>query len=343
MWNNITAAPIITEIPSEAYVVLQKLAAKWTDILDARDLSLEQLKGAMTNKVYACQWERDNGNRPRKVLVRVYGGASDLFFNRADEVLTFERMSQKNQGPRLLGRFPNGRVEEFLRARTLTAVEMRDSKLSQAIAVKLLEFHQLDIPGTATIKLWDRLRDWLRKALILSPTEQSLEIGLNKMDLEIADLEKRLSRPGEKIGFCHNDLQYGNIMISEKDDSITIIDYEYASYNPVAFDIANHFCEMTADYHSDYPHILDFSKYPDMEEQQRFVKTYLEASGQEVTDREIESLMSEVEEYVLASHLQWALWGIMSAAFSEIDFNFMEYAQQRLAEYHRLKRVLFLL
>jgi hypothetical protein len=117
MWNNITAAPIITEIPSEAYVVLQKLAAKWTDILDARDLSLEQLKGAMTNKVYACQWERDNGNRPRKVLVRLYGGASDLFFNRADEVLTFERMSQKNQGPRLLGRFPNGRVEEFLRAR----------------------------------------------------------------------------------------------------------------------------------------------------------------------------------------------------------------------------------
>ncbi|KAG8493824.1 hypothetical protein CXB51_011158 [Gossypium anomalum] len=25
-------------------------------------------------------------------------------------------------------------------------------------------------------------------------------------------------------------------------------DYEYASYNPIAFDIANHFCEMAADY-----------------------------------------------------------------------------------------------
>jgi hypothetical protein len=33
----------------------------------------------------------------------------------------------------------------------------------------------------------------------------------------------------------------------------------------------------------------------------------------------------------------------IQAAFSEIDFNFMDYAQQRLAEYHRLKRVLFLL
>lgn len=37
-------------------------------------------------------------------------------------------------------------------------------------------------------------------------------------------------------------------------------------------------------------------------------------TGQEVTDREIESLMSEVEEYVLASHLHWALWGIMSVS-----------------------------
>lgn len=39
-------------------------------------------------------------------------------------------------------------------------------------------------------------------------------------------------------------------------------DYEYASYNPVAYDFANHFCEMVANYHTDTPHILDYSKYP---------------------------------------------------------------------------------
>jgi hypothetical protein len=39
-------------------------------------------------------------------------------------------------------------------------------------------------------------------------------------------------------------------------------DYEYASYNPIAFDLANHFCEMAANYHSETPHILDYSKYP---------------------------------------------------------------------------------
>lgn len=44
--------------------------------------------------------------------------------------------------------------------------------------------------------------------------------------------------------------------------SICLQDYEYASYNHIAFDIANHFCEMTADYHTETPHVLDFSKYP---------------------------------------------------------------------------------
>jgi thiamine kinase-like enzyme len=43
---------------------------------------------------------------------------------------------------------------------------------------------------------------------------------------------------------------------------ILLQDYEYASFNPVAYDIANHFCEMAADYHSPEPHILDYRKYP---------------------------------------------------------------------------------
>jgi len=41
-----------------------------------------------------------------------------------------------------------------------------------------------------------------------------------------------------------------------------IQDYEYASYNPIAYDLANHFCEMVANYHSDQPHVLDYTKYP---------------------------------------------------------------------------------
>ncbi|PWA63247.1 bromo adjacent homology (BAH) domain protein [Artemisia annua] len=36
-------------------------------------------------------------------------------------------------------------------------------------------------------------------------------------------------------------------------------DYEYPSFNPVAYDLANHFCEMAANYHNDTPHVLDYN------------------------------------------------------------------------------------
>nr|POF12012.1 putative choline kinase 2 [Quercus suber] len=122
-------------------------------------------------------------------------------------------------------------------------------------------------------------------------------------------------------------------MIDEVTNSITIIDYEYASYNAVAFDIANHFCEMAADYHTETPFILDFSKYPGLEDRQRFVRIYLSSSGDEPSDIEVKQLLQDVEKYTLASHLVWGLWGIISEHVNEIDFDYMEYARQRFQQY----------
>merc|ERR1711915_475521 len=128
----------------------------------------------------------------------------------------------------------------------------------------------------------------------------------------------------------------GNIMLHEEDKSLTIIDYEYASYNPVAYDIANHFCEMAANYHTDTPHILDYSKYPDFEERQRFVKEYLRSSGEMESDR-VGQLLEDIEKYSLASHLLWGLWGVISDHVNNIDFDYIDYARQRFQQYHLLK------
>lgn len=43
------------------------------------------------------------------------------------------------------------------------------------------------------------------------------------MEEEISTLEKELSSDSQPVGFCHNDLQYGNIMMDEETKSITII------------------------------------------------------------------------------------------------------------------------
>ncbi|XP_058761660.1 probable choline kinase 2 [Vicia villosa] len=320
-------------LPEEAKNTLKSLASKWENVLDANALEVIPLKGAMTNEVFQIKWQTKEGEMSRKVLVRIYGEGTDIFFDRDNEIQTFSFISKNGQGPRLLGRFAQGRIEEFIRARTLSAPDIRDPSISALIASKMKEFHDLDMPGSKNVYLWERLRNWLIEARRLSSPEEIETFRLDKMDNEISFLENELSVSPERIGFCHNDLQYGNIMLDEVTNSLTIIDYEYASYNPIAYDIANHFTEMAANYHTETPHVLDFSKYPDLEERQRFVQTYLSSSGEKPSDNEVQQLLDEVEKYTLASHLLWGLWGIISEHVNKIDFDYKEYARQRFQEY----------
>ncbi|KAK1353203.1 hypothetical protein POM88_052338 [Heracleum sosnowskyi] len=177
------------------------------------------------------------------------------------------------------------------------------------------------------------VRNWLTKAIDHCSDEQAKEFHLDILQHEINTLEKDVSQDYQEISFCHNDLQYGNIMIDEKTRSVTVIDYEYASFNPVAYDLANHFCQMAANYHSEKPHILDYSTYPGLEERERFVRSYLGSDGNQLDDSEVQRLVDDIEKYTLANHLFWDLWGIISAHVNHIDFDYMEYARQRFAQY----------
>ncbi|KAK4399479.1 putative choline kinase [Sesamum angolense] len=297
----------------------ESLAAEWTDISDADALQVIPLKGAMTNEVYQIKW-RTNSTRhaSRKVLVRIYGSGVEVFFNRENEIRTFEFMSKQGQGPLLLGRFPNGRVEEFIRARTLTAGDLRDPEISALIATKMKEFHSLDMPGPKTVALWDRLRKWLNEAKRLSSPPEAEEFRLKIFEDEISELEKNLSTGHQLVGFCHNDLQY-------------VVDECSCSFSSVIFTILTAFSlimnmqatimwplilqiifAMAADYHTETPHVLDYSKYPGLEERQRFLSIYLSGSGNQPSDLELGQLLEQVQKYTLASHLLWGLWGIIS-------------------------------
>ncbi|XP_044461585.1 probable choline kinase 2 [Mangifera indica] len=327
-------------LPVEVKETLKSLASKWEDVLDVNMLQVIPLKGAMTNEVFQIKWPTKTENVSRKVLLRLYGEGVEVFFDRKDEIRTFEFMSKHGQGPRLLARFPYGRVEDFINARTLSAADLRDPKISGLAAAKLKEFNELDMPGPKNVRLWDRLRNWLKAAKGLASPEEAKAFHLYAIDEEISELEKALYQKQQRLGFCHNDLQYGNIMFDEETQSITLIDYEYASYNPVAYDIANHFCEMAADYHTEKPHLMDYSKYPGLEERQRFLHAYLSSTGNQPNKWEVEQLLQDVEKYTLASHLVWGLWGIISAHVNKIDFDYIGYARQRLDRYWLQKHAL---
>lgn len=131
---------------------------------------------------------------------------------------------------------------------------------------------------------------------------------------------------------------------------IVVVDFEYASPNPAAFDIANHFNEWTANYHSDTPHLLDFSRYPSFEERRNFYLAYLRHTavlkgaqihnGPEL-EQQVINLDNQVRFWSPASHGMWAIWGIVQARediegdVKDPEFDYMAYSTGRLAAFYR--------
>lgn len=55
--------------------------------------------------------------------------------------------------------------------------------------------------------------------------EQAKEFQLEILENEIDTLEKELSQSHQNIAFCHNDLQYGNVMIDDTRTITLIVSY----------------------------------------------------------------------------------------------------------------------
>ena len=107
--------------------------------------------------------------------------------------------------------------------------------------------------------------------------------------------------------FCHNDVLLANVVILE--DNVNFIDLEYGA----AYDIANHFCEMAIENDvSRFPgFILHPDRYPDADEQDVFLRAYLEAQCAEgavaPTDADVAQLVEEVRQCMLPASLSSAL------------------------------------
>lgn len=74
--------------------------------------------------------------------MRIYGPQVEHLIDRESELKILQRLARKRIGPRLLGTFTNGRFEEFLHAKALTANELREADTSKQIAKRMRELHE---------------------------------------------------------------------------------------------------------------------------------------------------------------------------------------------------------
>lgn len=121
---------------------------------------------------------------------------------------------------------------------------------------------------------------------------------------------------------------------------VKFIDFEYGGVNYIAFDIANHFNEWAGGIENDKGQ-TDYSLFPAEDKQRDFVRTYVQsASGSnDVNEDDLNSMMIEVEVFLLANHLYWGLWAVNQAAIEGTGgFDYLAYGVNRFNRYFETKR-----
>lgn len=160
-------------------------------------------------------------------------------------------LSRNGSGPKIWGRFENGRLESWLLGTSCTPSQMSERHLSSLIAGALAKLHLQPMPFERKPVIENVLHKWSRIASEVafpdSPTKQQQLNELNLPEILIATRSYLSSIAASHYGstspvvFCHNDLLSGNIMYAPDTDTVALVDFEYGNYNPRGFDLANHF------------------------------------------------------------------------------------------------------
>ena len=145
------------------------------------------------HRKYSSTWSNFCLMLSRKLLLRVYGPQVEHLIDRESELQILTRLARKRIGPRLLGTFSNGRFEEFLHAKPLSAKELRNPDTSVQIAKRMRELHEgIDLlkeerkAGPFVWQNWDKWVD--RCEYIVTWLDQ--QVRESKQDPSQANVDK---------------------------------------------------------------------------------------------------------------------------------------------------------
>lgn len=155
-------------------------------------------------------------------------------------------------GPKLLGVFDGGRVEEFVPSHRLTEADLENETNSRELFRKLARFHALKLPISKQkrdlLYISATCQDEFKKENLLKLVER---VGANANDYSFLDdgyvaehafLRGFESKVGGRIVLCHGDLNKNNILIRDTPDQfgerVMLIDYEMADTDYRGCDLA---------------------------------------------------------------------------------------------------------
>eukprot|EP00127_Corallochytrium_limacisporum_P004906 Clim_evm50s191 gene=Clim_evmTU50s191 len=331
----------------EAWTYCKQYIPGWAK-LKREDAHVEPICGGLSNLLFICKVP---GHQPEHgVLVRVHGEKTSQMIDRVADTLVSAIMGERGLGPKLLGMFEKGRIEDFLPFRTLKTPDLKDKQLQEEICAMLAKVHSLMIPLPKSPVFFRSLERFMAVAKDTDFEDAALQAKVNdlisRFDMveEIEFLRNYIGKGEHTVCFCHNDLQEGNILVDPANPGdVRFIDFEYSAYNYRMFDFANHFIEHAIDYnYPEYPYFkITLENFPTHDEMQSWLETYIATRRKLGVDEKmsVEGEIAKMPAFVAATHLYWSVWSLSQAA-GEIEFGYLEYAEERMILYQEWKKSL---
>ncbi|EME87554.1 ethanolamine kinase [Pseudocercospora fijiensis CIRAD86] len=302
------------------------------------------------------------------ILIRAYGKGTDVLIDRERELRAHNLLANLGLAPPLLARFDNGLMYKFIPGHVCSHTDLAKPEIYRQVAWRLGQWHSLPISAIATTPIldsepetqkllapkngnntrphpntWSVMRMWLQA--LPQNTDEERE-RLNMLGTELDWLESKLGNTkgfdGKDFVFAHHDLLCGNVIVDihseEEEKPVQFIDYEYATPGPAAFDIANHFAEWAG-------YDCEHEAVPTKSQRKEFLKHYVASYRyHSISDedtltldidfqKDLDTLNVQVDLWRGVPGFYWGIWALIQATISQIDFDYVKYAEGRLKEY----------
>jgi len=285
---------------------LTEVVARVTALLGPREGSVIQLEGGITNRNFRVKFGGTN------YVVRLPGKRTGILgIDRTAECIANKAAAGLGMAPGVAAMFeePSCLVTLFVDGREMTADELRQPEVLAEVARDLRQFHD---SGTELPTDFDSFR------LVEQYAESGRSNGSEPPDgyddaLSAAKrIEKAVREQDDHQPVpSHNDLLTANFL-RDSGGPIQLIDWEYAGMGDRWFDLGN----------------FAVNNELEDEHEEQLLEAYF---GEPPDDRRRATLKL----FRFMSDFREAMWGVVQAGVSELDFDFRDYAQKH---FDRLER-----
>ena len=293
---------------AEAHLTPEEIIARIDD-WKGQDVRYEELGGGITNHNYIVWLNGGPEKGGKKYVMRVPGIGTDMFIDRNVERECMIQAAKVGVGPAVAYQIaPEGAlIIDFVEGEIMhpDTIAGHPARLKQVVeTVKV--FHDNAVFGHK-IRLFDMLRDYTKLA---GEIGHPFPAELQTLMLSIPDIERATARNAPADVACHNDLLSENFII-DANGKMWVIDWEYGGTTDPFFDLG--------DFVMEHPFTRD--------EERLIIATYCGEMD--------EGRFGRMMLYKIVSAAWWAVWAMIQHNVSQIDFDYMEWAMDRVGRAQR--------